>query len=109
LPAAPSIVSSAMTKAFTSSKQPVALRGLPDTRGRQPHPEAQILGITEARLDRRAVGIVPDQRRGRGRTVASGEEPWLFHRFGGSCHETWCSNVGPRFGSGLIRRLSLAA
>ncbi len=27
----------------------------------------------------------------------------------GSCPWTWCSKVGPRFGSGLIRRLSLAA
>jgi catalase-peroxidase len=26
-----------------------------------------------------------------------------------SCPWTWCSKVGPRFGSGLIRRLSLAA
>jgi hypothetical protein len=32
-----------------------------------------------------------------------------YYQAKGSCPWTWCSKVGPRFGSGLIRRLSLAA
>ena len=63
-------------------QQTIAAHRLADARSRQSHAEAQVLGVTELRLDRPAPGVVVDQCRCCRVPLPARQTPRFFHVLG---------------------------